>query len=298
MNEMHTPVTARRSMMNEMHTPMTARRSQPHSLLMSGKHLLADSKKYHDEEDTFSIASSVATSVRTVRSKVTVPMEPTFKSSERLARRKEFYTKLEEKHKALEAEKLEYVSRSKEEEEAAIKQLRKAMTYKANPVPNFYREGPPPKVELKKLPVTRAKSPNFTRRKSCGDAIKPSPDEKKSTARPTRHSIGVLKSGIASPATPKTKDLSTTRNVKGPSKLKDSNGSSKTKARPKQVKETAITPQPESKKVSPGIPVVETITSHLSEQSPDPVVVEEERNIAEAEVIKDVNMNSQTLVEA
>ncbi|EPS60881.1 hypothetical protein M569_13920, partial [Genlisea aurea] len=82
-----------------------------------------------------------------------------------------FYSKLEEKHRALEKEKLEYQARIKEEEQAAIKLMRKNMSYKANPVPSFYREGPPPKVELKKLPVTRAKSPVLGRRKSCGDAV-------------------------------------------------------------------------------------------------------------------------------
>lgn len=154
---------------NNLLSPTSAKTSQPNSPFTARKSLQPD-KKHRDDDDNWSIASSIA-SVQTAKSRVTIGTAPTFRSLERAEKRKEFYHKLEEKHRALAEERSQNEERLKEEREAALKLLRKHLVVKANPVPSFYYEPPPPKAELKKLPLTRPKSPklSISRRKSCGD---------------------------------------------------------------------------------------------------------------------------------
>ncbi|XP_050917088.1 protein WVD2-like 1 isoform X2 [Lathyrus oleraceus] len=201
------------------HSPNSAKNSQTNSPFTTRK-LAQHDKKHHEDEDNSSVASSSVASGRTARFKVTIGTAPTFRSSDRAEKRKEFYMKLEEKNRALEEERLQYEARRKEEEDAAIKQLRKNLVIKAKPVPSFYYEAPPPKTEIKKPPLTRPKSPKLSRpksprlsrRKSCGD---------------------VNNSSSEVSGTHKNKDLVTGRN---------SHGACKTKERTKPDKETQTAP--------------------------------------------------------
>lgn len=94
-----------------------------------------------------------------------------FRIDERAEKRKEFFTKLEEKMHAKEAEMNQIQAKTQKKTEAEIKQFRKSLNFKATPMPSFYHAAALPGSYGNKGPAKRQLKSTSPMTK--GDAISP-----------------------------------------------------------------------------------------------------------------------------
>ncbi|CAN4118724.1 unnamed protein product [Withania somnifera] len=203
-----------------------------------------------------------------------------FRLEERAEKRKEFLAKVEERIQAREEEKSNLLAKSKEKQEAEVKQFRKSLTFKATPIPCFYKE-PPPKVELKKIPTTRAISPKLGRNKNSTSMTNSSESGgsrfSPKVIKEQRKSLIANKGSVASTGKPVKNSQTTPRSPKT-SITKGEPAETKSKlAEAKVSNEKTCTEKTEQSEIPPESEMnyVEDSVAHLS----NPVIVQAEVSV-------------------